>query len=81
MVTVFDHGRMTRRRGNGQLAPPRLMPVEQEAWRRAHATGEACELRSPEVRVQAWAVHEPGWKRELLRTTPGDEPLEPMLDP
>jgi hypothetical protein len=80
LTTVFDHGRMTRRRGNGQLAPPRLMPVEQEAWRRAHATGLPSELRTAEVRVQAWAVHEAGWKRELLRTTPGEELLEPTDD-
>jgi hypothetical protein len=73
MVSVFDQGRLTRRRGNGQLPPPRLLPIEREVWTRVHQHGEACELWTPEVRVQGWPVHEPGWKRELLRTTPNPE--------
>lgn len=71
LVTVFDHGRVTRRRGNGQLPPPKLLPQEVSLWREVHESGAAASIETAEVRVQAWAVHEPGWKRELLRTTPG----------
>lgn len=70
LVTVFDHGRPTRRRGNGQLAAPPLLPIERSSWRQAHTTGEPVDVRDGSVRVQVWAVHEPDWKRELLRTTP-----------
>lgn len=73
MSTVFDHGRVTRRLSNGELPAPPLLPLEREARRRAHETGRPCEIIGAEVRVQAWAVHEPGWKRELLRTTPVDD--------
>lgn len=73
LVTVFDHGRPTRRRGNGQLAPPHLIPFERQAWQHAHTTGRPCDLIANEIRVQAWPIHEPGWKRELLRTTAPDE--------
>lgn len=69
LVTVFDHGRVTRRRGNGQLSPPPLLPMEREVWRRVHQTGTPTIHQQEGVRVQGWAVHEPGWKRELLRTT------------
>jgi hypothetical protein len=69
LVSVFDHGRLTRRRGNGQLAPPPLLPLEQRIWRTVHQTGRPAEATGAGVRVQCWPVHEPGWKRELARTT------------
>lgn len=80
LATVFDHGRLTRRRGNGQLAAPPLLPMERTVWRQVHASGEPVDMQDGSVRVQAWAVHEPGWKRELLRTTPIDCPDEAMLE-
>jgi hypothetical protein len=69
LVTVLDHGAVTRRRGNGQLAPPPLLPAEREALRRVRETDSAVDLTNDGVRVQGWPVYEPGWKRELLRTT------------
>jgi predicted transcriptional regulator len=67
-ITIFDHGRRTFRRGNtGRRLPP-LLPVETAAWRAAHATGEPAIESGPLCRVQAWPVHEPEWKREILRT-------------
>lgn len=69
LASVFDHGRITRRHGNGQVPPPPLLPVERRVWRRVHETGLAEEETHDGVRVQGWSVHEPGWKRELLRTT------------
>lgn len=69
LATVFDHGRMTRRRGNGQLRPPPLLPVERRVWQRVHETGRSHSEVHDGVRVQGWAVHEAGWKRELLRST------------
>jgi len=70
LASVFDHGELTRRRTNGRLAPPPLITVERQAQLRAHATGRPAVLTGRGVRVQAWPVHEAGWKRELLRTTP-----------
>jgi hypothetical protein len=69
LTSVFDHGRLTRRRGNGEFRPPPLLPVERRVWRRVHETGGRWEESHDGVRVQGWAVHEPGWKREMLRTT------------
>ncbi|QDU36629.1 hypothetical protein Mal4_09160 [Maioricimonas rarisocia] len=75
LVSVFDHGRLTRRRGNGQLPPPRPLPLEAEVQQRLAGGEERVERIGDGVRVQGWAVHEPGWPRELLRTTPV-EPLD-----
>jgi hypothetical protein len=72
LASVFDHGELTRRRTNGRLAPPPLMTIERQAQLRAHATGRPVTITGRGVRVQAWPVHEAGWKRELLRTTPLD---------
>jgi hypothetical protein len=82
LVTVVDHGAVTRRRGNGQLAPPPLLPAEREAVRRVRESESAVDLTVDGVRVQGWPVYEPGWKRELLRTTAvGDlEAVETQAD-
>lgn len=72
LVSVFDHGGMTRRRGNGELSPPPLMPLERMVWKQVHESGQPAEAQGSGVRVQGWPVHEPGWRRELLRTMPLD---------
>ena len=69
IVSVFDQGRLTRRRGNGELSPPPLLPLERRVWREVHESGEAAEASGGGIRVQGWPVCEPGWHRELLRTT------------
>ncbi|MFG0333666.1 MAG: ImmA/IrrE family metallo-endopeptidase [Maioricimonas sp. JB049] len=70
LVSVFDHGRLTRRRSNGQLPAPRLLPLETQVQQQLAGGEERMERVGEGVRVQGWAVHEPGWPRELLRTTP-----------
>lgn len=69
VVTVFDHGRPTRRRSNiGGRLPP-LQPVERECRQEAHRTNRSVERHTDSLFVQAWPVHQAGWKREILRTT------------
>jgi len=80
LASVFDHGELKRRRTNGRLAPPPLLTVERQAQLRAHATGRPVVLAGSGVRVQAWPIHETGWKRELLRTTPLDAEESVDLD-
>lgn len=68
VVAVFDHGRRSWRKSNlaGRLPP--FMPLEHAAWQQVHETSlPACE-EAPACRVQAWPIHEPEWKREILRT-------------
>jgi hypothetical protein len=68
IVTIFDHARRTFRRGN---FPRRLSPLdvlESTAWRAAHEIGESVFEECPRCRVQAWPIHEPDWKREILRS-------------
>ena len=66
-VTVFDHGRITRRRSNGGRRPSSLTPPECAVWQETHRTGDPHEQRHGEVRIRCWPIHEPGWKREILQ--------------
>jgi Zn-dependent peptidase ImmA (M78 family) len=72
LITIFDRGRTTWRRGNVSRRP-RLLPQEMEAWQRAHASGLPNDaFLDPATtgleRVRCWPVHEPDWKREILRS-------------
>lgn len=69
ITTLFDQGRLTRRRGNGANRPPRLLPVEHTCWIEVHHRNRPVELHEQGVHVQGWPIHEAGWKREVLRTT------------
>ncbi len=70
IVTVLDLGRITWRRSNVPGAIRPLSPAEKAAWRKAHA-GRA--FVSDDGTLQAWPIHEPDWKREILRTVLPDE--------
>jgi Zn-dependent peptidase ImmA (M78 family) len=63
IITVFDHGRQTWRRSNAAGRMPPLSTRELKCWKAAHETGEATRIEG----VQCWAVHEPYWRREIIR--------------
>lgn len=70
IITIFDQGAVTGRRGNAGVRPPRLESLEQRCWRETHQRQRHCRRQAQGMDVQCWAIHEPGWKREVLRTTP-----------
>lgn len=68
VASVFDQGRLCRRQGNtGEVSP--ITPWERECCLRVHESGEPLETSRGEFRLQCWPVHDPPWKRELLRVT------------
>jgi hypothetical protein len=72
VITVCDHGRVHWRRSNVTARPPCLLPEEKAIWRESHDSGLPNEgTLDPETGlelVRCWAIHEPGWKREILRS-------------
>jgi len=68
IVTIIDKGQIYFRRSNIPGRVPPLAEVERECQRRANQEGCVAEGETPPLRVQAWPVHEPDWKREILRT-------------
>jgi hypothetical protein len=72
VITVCDQGRVHWRRSNVTLRPPDLLSQEKAVWQAVHRTGfPMCESLDAETgleRVKCWPVHEPGWKREIIRS-------------
>ncbi len=72
VVTLFDQGKTTWRRTNRRFAVGNLLPQEAEAWQDCHRLGVAVERDQVDssagpLRIQGWPIHEPGWKREIVR--------------
>jgi hypothetical protein len=76
IMSIFDDARLYFRRSNlpGRVPPP--SSAEMGCWRAVHEgnrPGWACEgLRA----IHGWAVHEEGWKREILRTEVEEYPVD-----
>ncbi len=72
VITICDHGRVHWRKSNVTTRPPDLLREERVVWRETHETGLfACESLDAETGLQSvrcWPVHEPGWKREIIRS-------------
>jgi hypothetical protein len=73
VITVCDLGRLHWRRGNISPGVPPMLSDELEVWRCCHATGRPMSA-TPDAettgleRIRCWAIHEPDWKREILRS-------------
>jgi hypothetical protein len=73
VVTVFDHGQLTRRRGNGSSSPPPLTDVERRCWERLRQTRQSARTEDSRLSVRGWCVDTPGWEREILYAAVGDD--------
>ena len=72
VVTVCDQGHIHWRRSNASNRPPQMLEEERDVWQIVHRTGVAAgdvlDGETGLARVRAWPIHEPGWKREILRS-------------
>lgn len=73
IVTLFDQGQAQWRRSNVLRRPPPLTPPECQTWRRTFDSGRATRHEGGDLPegiddVRCWPVHEPDWRREMLRT-------------
>ena len=69
VVTVVDNGDITRRQSNLDAGSPPMTGLEWHVQRSAHSSGRTKRLESGGLRIEAWAIHEAHWKREIVRTT------------
>jgi len=67
VISVFDQGRLSFRRAAPGRSAAAVMPLEWSCWREIHSAGSVAQRNNGPFRVRGWAVHEPGWKREILR--------------
>lgn len=73
VVTLCDLGSVHWRRSNLTGRVPPLVPEEHDVWQQSHTTGRPVDATldpatSGLERVRCWPVHEPDWKREILRS-------------
>lgn len=68
IISIFDLGQLSFRASNVPGQVPAPSSREMACWRRAHARNLAEESNDGPRKIQAWPVHEPGWKREIVRT-------------
>lgn len=68
LFTVCDQGKITWRQVGRSPGPRTWLPEERGPWWQAHSTGQSCDQKMRHQRVRVWAIHEPGWRREIVRT-------------
>ena len=73
IITLFDQGQVRWRRSNVVARPPQLTQPERETWQACSQSGKAARYCGRDLPVgiddlRCWAVHESGWRREILRT-------------
>jgi hypothetical protein len=68
IISIFDRGRLTCRRSNLPGRTPSPLPEEIRCWKSVHRSGRPDETAHDTTRIRGWPVHEPDWKREILRT-------------
>jgi Zn-dependent peptidase ImmA (M78 family) len=68
IITVVDNGRVHRRRSNAWRTRKRLEPAEVQCQRYVNQFGRPKVVRQDGWTVQGWPVHQPDWKREILRS-------------
>jgi len=75
IITIFDHGQVSLRRSNVPGCVPAPSSAEMACWHTVHQRNRAQQTSEGLRWIQAWPVHEPGWKREILRTELESEPI------
>jgi hypothetical protein len=72
IVTIVDNDHIHRRRSNAVRIKKELAPAEQKCQRHVHEQGRPRIERADGWTVQGWPVHQPDWKREILRSVVDD---------
>lgn len=67
-MSIFDHGRLHFRSANGPGRAPPLLAIERACQLAAHEAGTMTARTGEQLRVRAWPIHEPDWKREIVRS-------------
>lgn len=73
IISLFDQGKLVWRKSNVLRAPPPLVAAENSTWQVTWRDGQAAQYECGELPeglrdIRCWPIHEPGWKREILRT-------------
>ncbi|HEX3997367.1 MAG TPA: ImmA/IrrE family metallo-endopeptidase [Pirellulales bacterium] len=74
VISIIDQGRLEFRRSNVPGRVPPLCPLERNCWQCVHTQKIPIgPLDSGATSVRGWPIHEPDWRREILRLELSDE--------
>ncbi len=73
IVTIIDNEHIYRRRSNAWPTHRHLEPAEQECQRYVHYYSRPKVVQKDQWTVHGWPVHQPDWKREILRSVVSEE--------
>jgi len=74
ILSIIDQGRLEFRRSNVPGRVPPLSPGERDCWQQVHAEHRPIgPVESGPTLVRGWPIHEPGWRREILRLELSEE--------
>ncbi len=68
IVTVFDQDRISWRRTNLGARAPNLSEIEITIRRDSNRESRTEQYEDGVRRIRCWAIHEPEWQREIMRT-------------
>jgi hypothetical protein len=68
IISLIDNGAVTRRRSNAWPVTRELSPAERDCQRYVNHYSRPRRVRDGGWDVQGWPVHQPDWKREVLRS-------------
>jgi Zn-dependent peptidase ImmA (M78 family) len=80
IISIFDHSKLSFRGSNmpGRVPPP--SPQELECWHAVHRGNQREWTSGRAGTIRGWSIHEPGWKREILRVEIDEFGLEPEIE-
>jgi hypothetical protein len=68
VITIVDNEHITRRRSNAWQVARQLLPAEKACLNYVHAYSRPRCVQAQGWTVYGWPVHQPDWKREILRS-------------
>ncbi|MCE9554291.1 MAG: ImmA/IrrE family metallo-endopeptidase [Planctomycetes bacterium] len=67
VITIYDQGEVKFHRAAVGSRCGALRPIESTCWRMVHESGRYAQRSDASCVVRGWPIHEPEWKREILR--------------
>ncbi len=68
VIAVFDQGKLLWRRSNLRGRMPPWLPEERALGKQCHVSGQTQLQTAGRWSITAWPIHEPHWKREIIRS-------------
>ncbi len=68
IITIFDNGKLYRRKGSYPTRIRRICPLEMECMKAVSDSAEQVLLEDDEISVTGWPVFRENWKRVILKT-------------